>query len=65
MDENIYNIKQEAIDISAKDVHENLLEDFKALQQAAIIFLTEIINIYNNGSRVRIHRGGENEIMRL
>ena len=65
MDENIYNIKQEAIDISAKDVHENLSEDFNALQQAATIFLTEIINIYNNGSRVRIHRGGENEIMRL
>lgn len=65
MDENTYNVKREAIDISAKDVHENLSEDFNALQQAAIIFLTEIINIYNNGSRVRIHRGGENEIMRL
>jgi len=65
MDENIYNIKQEAIDISAKDVHESLSEDFEALQHAAVIFLTEIINIYNNGSRIRILRGGENEIMRL
>lgn len=65
MDENTYNIKQEAINISAKDVHENLSEDFKALQQAAVIFLTEIINIYNSGSRTRIHRGGESEIMRL
>ncbi len=62
MDENIYNIKQEAIDISAKDIHENLLGDFKALQQAAVIFLTEIINIYNSGSR---YRGNTGEIMRL
>lgn len=65
MDENIYNIKQEAIDISAKDIHESLLEDFEALQQAAIIFLTEIIDIYNNGSRIRVYHNGESEIMRL
>jgi hypothetical protein len=62
MDENIYNIKQEAIDISAKDIHENLLGDFKALQQAATTFLIEIINIYNGGSRYRKNNG---EIMRL
>lgn len=62
MDENIYNIKQEAIDISTKDVHESLLEDFEALQKAATTFLAEIINIYNGGSRYRKNNG---EIMRL
>ena len=62
---NLNIIKQTSIDRSKEIIARTTAMSFQELQQQAVLFLTDVLNIYHSGNTVRRHSGGNDEIMRL